>query len=129
MDQNPTQDPYQPFHQGNPTLVEEEGTAAKKTALANDNGPRDVEYASIDFSVLKRRNHREGGRKPETTETVYAEINKKVKNVTEENEEENGQEESKASEEKEEEAKHSVPVEEQGEDMVYSNVKDMLGEI
>lgn len=110
--------------------MEEEGTTAKKTALDSNNGPRDVEYASIDFSVLKRRNRREGGKKPETTETVYAEINKKVKNDPKDNEEENGPEMSEMSDDKEEEAKHSVPVEEQREDVaMYSNVKDMLGEI
>lgn len=109
-------------------MVEEEGPTTKNAALDSINGPIDVEYASIDFSVLKR-NRREGGQKPETTETVYAEINKKVKNDTDDNEE-NGKEESEMSEDKQEEAKHSVPVEEQGEDVaIYSNVKDMLGEI
>lgn len=111
-------------------MVAEEGTTAKKTALDSNNGPRDVEYASIDFSVLKRRNRREEGKKPDTRETVYAEINQKVKNNTKDNKEENGPEESEMSEDKEEAAKPSVPGEEQGEDVaMYSNVKDMLGEI
>lgn len=109
------------------------GTAAKKAVVDLGGGPKDVEYASIDFSVLKRKSPRDAGKKQETTETEYAEIKKKGRNEREEN----GGEEGEMSEGKEEEVmigedeetKH-VQEEEEGEDAaVYSNVKDILGEI
>lgn len=109
-----------------------EGSAApEKAVLDLDDGPKDVEYASIDFSVLKRRSHREAEKKPETE---YAEIKKKVKNERQEN---GGGEEGEMSEGKddkvmmeEDEKMKRVPEEEEGEDTkLYSNVKNVLGEI
>uniref|UniRef100_A0A3Q3GLW4 Ig-like domain-containing protein n=1 Tax=Labrus bergylta TaxID=56723 RepID=A0A3Q3GLW4_9LABR len=104
--------------------------AEEKAALDPDGGPNDVEYASIDFSVLKRS----AAKKRETTETEYAEIKKDVK---EQREDQSGGE-GEVMEDKEEEmmigedeeTKNCVPEEEEGEDeAVYSNVKDVMDEI
>ncbi|XP_062255441.1 sialic acid-binding Ig-like lectin 10 [Platichthys flesus] len=110
-----------------------------------DSGPKDGEYASIDFSLLKSKRPRDAAMKPETTETDYAEIKKKVKEEredggAEEGEvlEEAGREEEEADEtnhfvpeeEEAEETNHFVPEEEEAGDMaVYSNVKDLRAEI
>ncbi|TKS82408.1 Sialic acid-binding [Collichthys lucidus] len=108
--------------------------AAEKAALNLDDGPKDVEYASIDFSMLKRKSNREAAKTQETTETEYAEI-KKVKEEREDNGREEGEVEEEAmmaeeAEEEEEEIRHDLPIEEEGEDMeVYSNVKDIMSEI
>ncbi|KAM8735395.1 sialic acid-binding Ig-like lectin 10 isoform 2-T3 [Acanthopagrus schlegelii] len=112
---------------------EGEAVAADNAALDLNGGPKDVEYASIDFSALKRKSPRKAAKTHESTETEYAEIMKKAK----EEREDNGGEEGEVLEGKEEaemiqedeETKHSVPEEEEGEDMaVYSNVKDIMGE-
>uniref|UniRef100_A0A3B4X7L2 Sialic acid-binding Ig-like lectin 10 n=1 Tax=Seriola lalandi dorsalis TaxID=1841481 RepID=A0A3B4X7L2_SERLL len=114
--------------------AEDAAVAAEKTAPVLDSGPKDVEYASIDFSVLKRRSLRQAAKKQETAETEYAEIKKEVK---EEREDDGGEEgemlegkEERVMTEEDEETKCSVPGEEEGEDMaVYSNVKDIMGEM
>ncbi|XP_056236468.1 uncharacterized protein si:dkey-24p1.7 [Seriola aureovittata] len=111
--------------------AEDAAVAAEKTAPVLDSGPKDVEYASIDFSVLKRRSLRQAAKKQETAETEYAEIKKEVK---EEREDDGGEEgemlegkEERVMTEEDEETKCSVPGEEEGEDMaVYSNVKDIM---
>lgn len=108
--------------------------AEKKTAPELNSESKDVEYANIDFSLLKRRSPMEAARKHESTETEYAEIKKAVI----EEREDDGQEEGEMLEGKEEEAmieeneetNHGGPEEEEGEDMaVYSNVKDIMGEM
>uniref|UniRef100_UPI0037E790E6 vascular cell adhesion protein 1-like n=1 Tax=Semicossyphus pulcher TaxID=241346 RepID=UPI0037E790E6 len=110
-----------------------EAVAAEKAALNLNGGPKDLEYASIDFSKLKRKSTG-GAAKKRDTETEYAEIKKKVT----EQREGNGEEEDEVSEDKEEEVmigedeetKDCVPEEEEGEDMaVYSNVKEIMNEI
>ncbi|XP_044215584.1 sialic acid-binding Ig-like lectin 10 [Thunnus albacares] len=53
--------------------------AVEKGAPDLDGGPKDVEYASIDFSVLKRRSARGAAKKQETKETEYAEIKREEK--------------------------------------------------
>ncbi|XP_069393194.1 myelin-associated glycoprotein-like isoform X1 [Paralichthys olivaceus] len=109
----------------------EAGSVAAETRAPDlDGGPDDVDYASIDFSLLKRRSARDGAKKPETTETEYAEIKKQV----EEEREDGGAEEGEVLEEarigEEEETNHCVPEEEEGEDMaVYANIKDVMAEI
>ncbi|XP_073341627.1 sialic acid-binding Ig-like lectin 10 [Pagrus major] len=112
---------------------EGEAVAAENASLDLNGGPKDVEYASIDFSVLKRKTQRKAAKTQETTETEYAEIMKKVKEEREDNGGEEGEVlEGKEEEEvigEEEEMKHGVPEEEEGEDVeVYSNVKDIMGE-
>ncbi|XP_040899682.1 sialic acid-binding Ig-like lectin 11 [Toxotes jaculatrix] len=109
----------------------EDGTvAAEKTAPELDSELKDVEYASIDFSLLKRKSPRVAAEKQETE---YAEIKKEVK---EENEDDGGQKgevlESKeeAIIEEDEETQRCVTEEEEGEDMaVYSNVRDIMDEM
>lgn len=98
----------------------EGAAAAEKAALDLDDGPKDVEYASIDFSLLKRKSPREAAKQQETAETEYAEIKKEVK---EEREDSGGEEGAVLEGKEEEETKHSVPEEEEGQDVaVY--VKD-----
>ena len=108
--------------------------AVEKGAPDLDGGPKDVEYASIDFSVLKKRSARGAAKKQETTETEYAEIKTEEKVERQDS----GGEPDEVLECKEEEAviaedeeiKHCVPEEEEAEDAaLYSNVKDIMGEI
>ncbi|XP_044215581.1 sialic acid-binding Ig-like lectin 5 [Thunnus albacares] len=108
--------------------------AVEKEAPDLDGGPKDAEYASIDFSVLKKRSARGAAKKQETTETEYAEIKREEKV---ERQDSGGvpdevleckEEESVIAED--EEIKHCVPEEEEAEDAaLYSNVKDIMGEI
>ncbi|TDH11462.1 hypothetical protein EPR50_G00061120 [Perca flavescens] len=113
---------------------EEEAVAEEQAAPDLNGGPQDVEYASIDFSLLKTKNPRTAAKNQESTETEYAEIKKEVKEEIEDN----GGEEGDVLEGKDEdptigddeEIEQFVPEEEEGEDMaVYSNVKDIMGEI
>nr|XP_046254498.1 uncharacterized protein LOC124064250 [Scatophagus argus] len=107
---------------------EEEGSVAAEEAALDLNGaPKDVEYASIDFSVLKRKNPRKAAKMQESTETEYAEIKKQVK---EERDENWGEEGDMLEGDEEEAMRGEEEEEEEGEDMaVYSNVKDIMGEI
>ncbi|XP_068592259.1 myelin-associated glycoprotein-like isoform X2 [Cebidichthys violaceus] len=109
----------------------EEGAAAAEQAAPDLNGgPKDVEYASIDFSVLRRKTTREAAKKQETTETEYAEIKKEVKEEVENNGEEEGYVLEGEMVTEDEETEPCVPEEDDGEDnAVYSNVKDIMSEI
>ncbi|XP_071325160.1 uncharacterized protein [Trachinotus anak] len=113
----------------------EDGTvAAEKTDPELDSEPKDVEYASIDFSLLKRKRPRQAAKIQESTETEYAEIKKEEKEEREDNGGEEGEmldgKEEEALIEEDEETKDCVLEEEEREDMaVYSNVKDIMGEI
>ena len=109
--------------------AEEGGIAGVENILLDpDGGPKDVEYASIDFSLLKRKSPK----LDESTETEYAEIKKQVK----EKQEENGSVEGEITKGKEKaqtmdkEEETNVPEEENGEDAeVYSNLKNILSEV
>ncbi|KAI3360575.1 hypothetical protein L3Q82_002443 [Scortum barcoo] len=94
-------------------------------------GPKDLKYATIDFSVLKRKCPSEAAKKQESTETEYAEVKIQVKEEREDPGEEEGEvleEEEEAMIVEDEETKHCVPEEEEGKDeAVYSNVKDIMG--
>ncbi|XP_031169757.1 sialic acid-binding Ig-like lectin 5 isoform X1 [Sander lucioperca] len=123
---------YQEASEGEEEAVAEE--QADQATPDLNGGPQDVEYASIDFSLLKTKNPRTAAKNQETTETEYAEIKKEVKEEIEDN----GGEEGDVLEGKDEEAmigddeeiEQFVAKEEEGEDMaVYSNVKDIMGEI
>ncbi|XP_074508727.1 myelin-associated glycoprotein-like [Sebastes fasciatus] len=108
--------------------------AAERATTDLNGGPKDVEYASIDFSVLKRKSPRKAAKTHETTETEYAEIKKEVKEEREGNDGEEGDvlegKEEEAMVREDEETQHCVPEEEEGEDEeVYSNVNDIMGEI
>lgn len=106
-----------------------EGTEAPDSAVLGHNGePKDVEYASIDFSALKNR-PRKAATQQEAAATEYAEIKRQAKvNV-----EENGREEDDTptgKDEKGTETGNGVPEEEKREEeSVYSNVKEVLNEI
>ncbi|KAK5862004.1 hypothetical protein PBY51_017437 [Eleginops maclovinus] len=113
--------------------AEEEGAVEAEIGETDLNeGPTDVEYASIDFSMLKINSQREGAKKPGTTETEYAEINKKVKDEREDNGGEEGYvlEEEEAVATEEEETKYGEKEEEEDEEDValYSNVKEIMAE-
>ncbi|KAG7216817.1 hypothetical protein INR49_001471 [Caranx melampygus] len=107
--------------------------AAEKTTPEPNNVPIDVDYANIDFTLLKRRSPREAVKKEESTYTEYAEIKKGKEERGDECGEkgeilEGQDEEAMIDEDKETEC--CVPEEEEGEDVaVYSNVKDIMGEI
>ncbi|KAM6936297.1 myelin-associated glycoprotein-like [Lycodopsis pacificus] len=109
----------------------EEGAAAAEQAAPDLNGgPKDVQYASIDFSVLRRKNTRDAAKKQESTETEYAEIKKEVKEEMENNGEEEGYVLEGEMVTEDEETTPCVPEEDDGEDAaVYSNVKDIMSEI
>ncbi|XP_047454147.1 sialic acid-binding Ig-like lectin 10 [Mugil cephalus] len=115
--------------------------SAEKAAPELNSEPKDVEYANIDFSLLKSR-PRESTRKQESTETEYAEIKKEVQ----EEREDDGGDESEMLEDKEEdeemmeedvevmmvedEEMKLVPEEQKREEeAVYSNVNDIMREI
>ncbi|XP_034730818.1 sialic acid-binding Ig-like lectin 12 isoform X4 [Etheostoma cragini] len=112
---------------------EEEAVAQEQAAPDLNGGPQDVEYASIDFSLLKTKNPRMAAKKQETTKTEYAEIKKDVKAEIEDNGGEEGdvlEGNDKEGTIGDEEIEQFFPEEEEGEDMaVYSNVKDIMGEI
>lgn len=104
----------------------------EKAVYDLDSGPQDVEYASIDFSVLKRKTARNARKKQESIKTEYAQI---LKKATEERLE-NGNAEGEITEGKadevieDEESKQRVSEEERGENMeVYSNLKDIMNGI
>ncbi|XP_068426499.1 sialic acid-binding Ig-like lectin 5 [Clinocottus analis] len=104
---------YQKFADGGEAAV-----ATEQAAPDHNGGPKDVQYASIDFSVLRRRNAKEAEKKQETTE--YAEIKKNAKEETENTVGEEGYVLEGGCD----------PGEDDGEDaVVYSNVKDIMSEI
>ncbi|XP_053182858.1 sialic acid-binding Ig-like lectin 5 [Scomber japonicus] len=96
---------------------------------------KDVEYASIDFCVLKRRSLRGAAKKPETTETEYAEVKREEKVEKQDNDGEPDEmleckEEEEAMAEEDEKIKHCVANEEEEEDVaLYSNMKDIKEEM
>lgn len=112
---------------------DEEGTEAPDSAVLRHNGkPKDVEYASIDFSAMKNR-LRKAAKQQEATATEYAEIKRQPKVNVEENgrkEDDSPKGEDEKGIETEKETGNSVPEEEKREEeSVYSNVKDALNEI
>ena len=54
------------------------GSEADKAVADLDGGPKDVEYASIDFSLLKRKTPRTQRNNQDAIETEYAQIKKKT---------------------------------------------------
>ncbi|KAK2909909.1 hypothetical protein Q8A73_007624 [Channa argus] len=105
---------------------------AEKDVPELNNGPTDVEYASINFALLKRRSPREAA-KTEFTKTVYSEIKKTFP------EEDVSGEEGEVLEDKEEDlmieedeqTPHCEKQEgDEGEDLeVYSSINDTVCEI
>ncbi|XP_028280621.1 sialic acid-binding Ig-like lectin 5 isoform X2 [Parambassis ranga] len=118
--------------QGN-MLVHENGAVDRGTTDTELNsGPKDVEYASIDFSLLKRMRPSEvARRKQESTETEYSEVKRQVREEKKEDAGEEGEtlerKEEEVMVEEDEETRHCVSEEEnRGDEAVYSNVKEIM---
>ncbi|XP_028280624.1 sialic acid-binding Ig-like lectin 10 isoform X2 [Parambassis ranga] len=118
--------------QGN-MLVHENGAVDRGTTDTELNsGPKDVEYASIDFSLLKRMRPSEvARRKQESTETEYSEVKRQVREEKKEDAGEEGEtlerKEEEVMVEEDEETRHYVSEEEnRGDEAVYSNVKEIM---
>lgn len=91
-----------------------------------------MEYADIDFSLLKRNGAREAARRQESTKTIYAEIKKAVEEREDDAEEEGEMLEVKEGEMVVEmEMKYREPEKEieMGKERVYSTVNDVTDEI
>ncbi|XP_076746276.1 sialic acid-binding Ig-like lectin 10 isoform X4 [Maylandia zebra] len=103
-------------NQSNPQEeVEDESVAAEKDVPEISGAPQEVEYADIDFSLLKRNSKSE--RKQESTKTEYAEIKKAIKDKQEEMMTEMDLKQSELEKEKEED------------EPVYSTVNDVIDKI
>ncbi|XP_040020655.2 sialic acid-binding Ig-like lectin 5 isoform X2 [Gasterosteus aculeatus] len=96
-----------------------EGEWGAAAAPDLDAEPKDVLYASIDFSLLRRKNLSGAAKSREATKTEYAEIKK----VVEEEMENNGGEGRNAS------GGSRIREDEEDEVAVYSSVKDVMSEI
>ncbi|CAB1333488.1 unnamed protein product, partial [Coregonus sp. 'balchen'] len=84
--------------------------------------PKEVDYASIDYSLLKKKTPEEAEKKTTTTESEYAEIKREKKKDGEEDEGEG------SGVMEEEEKENSKPAAETDEDTaLYSNVKAIMG--
>lgn len=91
-----------------------------------------MEYANIDFSVLKRNTARNGSKTQQSIETEYAEIMKKEKEGRKEIAKVEGKMTEGNKEElvENEELKQAFSGEERGDNTeVYSNIKDIMNEI
>ncbi|XP_005754351.1 sialic acid-binding Ig-like lectin 10 [Pundamilia nyererei] len=112
-------------NQSNPQEeVEDESVAAEKDVPELSGAPQEVEYADIDFSLLKRNSKSE--RKQERTKTDYAEIKKAIKDK-QEDEMVKGEEEEMMTEM---DLKQSELEKEKEEDEpVYSTVNDVIDKI
>ncbi|XP_004551121.3 sialic acid-binding Ig-like lectin 16 [Maylandia zebra] len=100
--------------------------------LNSNSGPKEVEYADINFSLLKRNGAREAARRQESTKTVYAEIKKAVEEREDDAEEEGEMLEAKEDEMVVEmEMKYREPEKElkMGKERVYATVNDVTDEI
>ncbi|XP_019220145.1 sialic acid-binding Ig-like lectin 11 isoform X1 [Oreochromis niloticus] len=110
-----------------------DGQALQDNLTLNSNsGPKEVEYADIDFSLLKRNGAREAARRQESTKTIYAEIKKAVEEREDDAEEEGEMLEVKEGEMVVEmEMKYREPEKEieMGKERVYSTVNDVTDEI
>lgn len=91
-----------------------------------------MEYADINFSLLKRNGAREAARRQESTKTVYAEIKKAVEEREDDAEEEGEMLEAKEDEMVVEmEMKYREPEKElkMGKERVYATVNDVTDKI
>nr|XP_024660045.1 cilia- and flagella-associated protein 251-like [Maylandia zebra] len=112
-------------NQSNPQEeVEDESVAAEKDVPEISGAPQEVEYADIDFSLLKRNSKSE--RKQESTKTEYAEIKKAIKDKREDKMVKGEEEEMMT----EMDLKQSELEKEKEEDEpVYSTVNDVIDKI
>ncbi|XP_041728573.1 sialic acid-binding Ig-like lectin 5 isoform X1 [Coregonus clupeaformis] len=94
--------------------------ATGKSATGEE--PKEVDYASIDYSLLKKKTPEEAEKKTTTTESEYAKIKREKKKDGEEDEGEG------SGVMEEEEKENSKPAAETDEDTaLYSNVKAIMG--
>ncbi|XP_074508736.1 sialic acid-binding Ig-like lectin 8 isoform X2 [Sebastes fasciatus] len=121
---------------GNDGTHEGGAEAAGQSVPDGDVEPREVEYSDIDFSLLKRKSPTGAEDTLETPETEYAEIQTKETKERQDNGEEDGEmlegnEEEEVMIEEDKESKQCMSAEEEGgEDVaVYSNVKEIMGDV
>ncbi|XP_006791802.1 sialic acid-binding Ig-like lectin 10 [Neolamprologus brichardi] len=113
-------------------LVYDSQALQDNLTLNSNSGPKEVEYADINFSLLKSNGAREAARRQESTKTVYAEIKKAVEEREDDAEEEGEMLEAKEDEMVVEmEMKYREPEKEleMGKERVYATVNDVTDEI
>lgn len=100
----------------------------KAAALHRNGEPKEVEYASIDFSALKNRPRR-SVKTQETAETEYAEVKRERRDTTAASSPVEG--DAKVEQEVEEKETVGGELDEKAgeEESVYSSVKDALEEV
>uniref|UniRef100_A0A3B3TY40 Ig-like domain-containing protein n=1 Tax=Poecilia latipinna TaxID=48699 RepID=A0A3B3TY40_9TELE len=107
--------------------------AGEKSASEMSKDPKDVQYASIDFSVMKQRRAKEAAKERASTLTEYAEIKTGPKEQSKDGNTEGSEtlegEEEDLMTKHDEETKHCVSEEQTEVEAVYSTVKDVLDEI
>uniref|UniRef100_A0A3B3VCA5 Ig-like domain-containing protein n=1 Tax=Poecilia latipinna TaxID=48699 RepID=A0A3B3VCA5_9TELE len=105
----------------------------KLTSSEMSKDPKDVQYASIDFSVMKQRRAKEAAKERASTLTEYAEIKTGPKEQSKDGNTEGSEtlegEEEDLMTKHDEETKHCVSEEQTEVEAVYSTVKDVLDEI
>uniref|UniRef100_A0A087XDW3 B-cell receptor CD22 n=1 Tax=Poecilia formosa TaxID=48698 RepID=A0A087XDW3_POEFO len=101
--------------------------AGEKSASEMSKDPKDVQYASIDFSVMKQRRAKEAAKERASTLTEYAEIKTGPKEQSEDGSKEGS--ETLEGEEEDLMTKRCVSEEQTEVEAVYSTVKDVLDEI
>ncbi|XP_043972325.1 sialic acid-binding Ig-like lectin 5 [Gambusia affinis] len=122
--------------QNDQSLVQEETEnvpmAGEKWASEISNDPKDVQYASIDFSIMKRRSAKEATKEQASSLTEYAEIKTRPKEQRKDSTEE-GSETLEGEEDlvtkHDEEMKYCLSEDQSEVEAVYSTVKDVLDEI
>ncbi|KAF1388281.1 hypothetical protein PFLUV_G00088560 [Perca fluviatilis] len=107
--------------------------AADQSATGIDMEPKEVEYSDIDFHLLNRKSPTGANDTQETTETEYAEIKNKEMERQDNGGEggemlEGNEEEVMIGEDKETQECMSAEKQGGGDVMVYSNVKEIMGE-
>ncbi|XP_017164995.1 sialic acid-binding Ig-like lectin 14 [Poecilia reticulata] len=107
--------------------------AGEKSASEISKDPKDVHYASIDFSVMKRRSAKEATKERASTLTEYAEIKTGPKEQSKDGSKEGSEtlegEEEDLMTKHDEETKRCVSEEQTEVEAVYSTVKDVLDEV
>lgn len=108
--------------------------AADQSATGVDVEPKELEYSDIDFHLLNRKSPTGANNTQETTETEYAEIKNKEMEERQDGGEggemlEGNEEEVMIGEDKETQECMSAEKEGGGDVIVYSNVKEIMGEI
>ncbi|XP_054902995.1 sialic acid-binding Ig-like lectin 8 isoform X2 [Poeciliopsis prolifica] len=107
--------------------------AGEKSASETSEDSKDVQYASIDFSIMKRRSTKEAAKKQASTLTEYAEIKTRLKEQRKDDSKKECEtlecEDEDLTTKHAEQMKHCVTEEQNEVEAVYSTVKDALVEI